>query len=399
MLLHGHVGVDHPMRGDTLMLTPERIDSPTAAGLGCETGRSPEQSIAMGEGPACGQSVFPRTAAGAAGIVRSQEPMGESKNVCLVDGADVALGRGREPAESLFTPWRRQIPECWSMAVGRFPLGEEIAATAGGHLSSTFRELPFANIPGDANGDSQPVTVRTAKLNGQGVYAVNDSPLSVTLRMQTDASPNVKKWTEVSGMRRLTPPTAGSWSIELEPFELLGVRFAAENVQFSQPQAIVPDAVSDLLDQRVRNLRERTAVLVSPPQLAAAPPTQDLKPRRGRNRSDGLQSVAGSDVNATLVRSTPHTGNQALSLSSAGASGALLSEPFPAPNSGRLSYSVWLRVPDVNQQPTMRLAIEGDSPSGRPFYRFAPLGQGPDVVKLRSQWSQYIFKVDDLAHH
>src|SRR5207302_490878 len=104
-----------------------------------------------------------------------------------------------------------------------FPLGQEESLRP---LAATYRQIPrvpFNNLPGDAGGDSQPVTARTARFNGNTwFYAVNDSAWNVTLRLQSDVPPDAKM-DELSGTRRIAPPVGGLWSIELEPFDLLAV--------------------------------------------------------------------------------------------------------------------------------------------------------------------------------
>ena len=62
--------------------------------------------------------------------------------------------------------------------------------------------------------------------------------------------------------------------------------------------------------------------------------------------------------------------------------------------------SVWLRIADPNNQPPLRLALEGKI-DGRDKYSFAPVGRLPDGKPSRrepwcNQWAQYIFQVDDL---
>ena len=65
------------------------------------------------------------------------------------------------------------------------------------------------------------------------------------------------------------------------------------------------------------------------------------------------------------------------------------------PTSGRVSVSVWLRVADMKHQPPLRLAIEGQH-RGRAYYRYASVGAGRGSVPIKTEWSQFIFQVDDL---
>ncbi len=378
---------NRPRAAEAVLLRPERL-IPTTAGLDVETGRSPELDLWCGNGPNVGSSFFHEPQRVRIESFEAKSPLGKAKTYAWLMAQmspSGATNRQRFIHALATQDSGALIDGGWML-----PLGQEEALRP---LAAAYRQLPrtaFTTLPGDG----QPVTVRTAHLAGQTwLYAVNDSPWNVMLRLQADV-PAAAKMEEVSGMRRIAPPANGSWAVELEAYELLVVRVSVADAEFSQPQATVPDAVNDVLEQRVRNLRERTAVLINPPPLAVlSNPGFETSSRVAEVPG---WSVAGTDLTATLIRGLPHAGNQSVSVVSSGGSGALVSEAFPAPSSGRLSYSVWLRVPDANQQPTMRLAIEGDSPSGRAFYRFAPLGQGSDVVKLRAQWSQYIFKVDDL---
>jgi hypothetical protein len=107
------------------------------------------------------------------------------------------------------------------------------------------------------------------------------------------------------------------------------------------------------------------------------------------------QSAAG----ASLDRNLCHDGVQALRLYSDGAAVRVTSDPFPAPATGRISVSVWLRVTDAQHQPPLQLAIDGKL-EGRDYYRYAPLGQPPQgmqqVPAISSSWANYVFQVDDL---
>ena len=92
-------------------------------------------------------------------------------------------------------------------------------------------------------------------------------------------------------------------------------------------------------------------------------------------------------------------GKLSAKLTSDGDIACLVSKPFDAPTTGRISMSVWLRVADASKQPTLRLALEGRL-DDREYYRFAPVGQMPrdghNQVPIGTDWARYVFQVDDL---
>ena len=86
-------------------------------------------------------------------------------------------------------------------------------------------------------------------------------------------------------------------------------------------------------------------------------------------------------------------GKQAVRLESKGPPVSLRSEPIPAPATGRLSVSVWLRVEDPQNQPILRLAVEYLN-DGRNCYRPAQVGQGQNPIP--GVWSHFQLQIDDL---
>jgi hypothetical protein len=105
------------------------------------------------------------------------------------------------------------------------------------------------------------------------------------------------------------------------------------------------------------------------------------------------------EVGIQLDNAQKHGGRQSVKISSSGPVASLVSRPFAAPDTGRISMSVWLRVSDVKRQPPLRLALEGKF-HGRDYYRFAPVGLSPAPgqasAPIQSEWGQYVFQVDDL---
>ena len=109
--------------------------------------------------------------------------------------------------------------------------------------------------------------------------------------------------------------------------------------------------------------------------------------------------TARDGVNIQLDKTQKHGGQQSVKIASTGAVACLVSRPFAAPTTGRLSMAVWLRVADAKQQPPLRLAMEGKL-HGRDYYRFAPVGLAPGsrpaLGAHPTEWGQYVFQVDDL---
>ncbi|HEV3023298.1 MAG TPA: hypothetical protein VGX76_12560, partial [Pirellulales bacterium] len=107
-----------------------------------------------------------------------------------------------------------------------------------------------------------------------------------------------------------------------------------------------------------------------------------------RNPLDHIIPV--SDPSAKLDEHDPHSGRRSVKLSRA-TGGSLKSHPFPAPRTGWLSVSVWMRVADATRQPRLRLALEGKRGAAA-YHREVPIGDGDGNPKLSETWTQYVFE-------
>ncbi len=89
-------------------------------------------------------------------------------------------------------------------------------------------------------------------------------------------------------------------------------------------------------------------------------------------------------------------GKQSIRFSCTGENASLRSDPFPAPNTGRLSVLMWLKTENAQNQPPLRLAVEGVY-DDRQYYVFAPVGLGQaKAQQLKEEWSQFLLQIDDL---
>ena len=265
-------------------------------------------------------------------------------------------------------------------------------------LIATYRRLPAAKFKTIA-GNTLPVTIRTLSRNGNThIYMVNDSPWETNVSMRLGPT-TVTELEELSGMRSVPSPREGRWTVKLRPFDLLAVRFAKPDVVVSEPVVTLLDRVAVELGQRMLDLVNRAATL--------------RQIRRQVNRSAFHQAVpfpamsnpgfemldAGGTIPGWFLAGTPggradpdaaekFQGLRSVRLSTSGGAAALVSEPFDAPKTGRISVSVQLKKRDRQKQVPLRLALGGKL-NGKQYHRFAN-------VPITDQWEAYIFQIDDL---
>lgn len=74
------------------------------------------------------------------------------------------------------------------------------------------------------------------------------------------------------------------------------------------------------------------------------------------------------------------------------------SDAFSPPKTGRIAVMVRLKVADPDQQPPLRLAIEGRRHDGSTYYRPFNVAQSPRVQLLASDWGDkpFVMLVSDL---
>jgi hypothetical protein len=247
-------------------------------------------------------------------------------------------------------------------------------------------------------GSTQPVTVRTCVADDQTyVYLVNDSPWNARVTLPTSAAENVRL--EPLGARRL-PQLAGAgakraWTVELGPYDVAAGKFSGGKVTFSNPRVEMDDEVVASIDARIKDLWARAASLKIPAPLPPLPNSDFEAPAAADGAIASWAFAAQPEAQARADIDEPHRGRQSLRLSAGQAGAGLTSVAFPAPRTGRISVSVWLRVPDESRQPSLRLGIQSAA-AAQPFARYAALGFATREQKLRSTWSQYVFQVHDL---
>ncbi len=277
------------------------------------------------------------------------------------------------------------------------PLGQEDSLT---DLVAAYRRLPAAKFETYTETTS-PITIRTlSNFNSTYAYLVNDSDWPVTAKLQLDVSPSCRV-EELSGRRPVPAVIGSTWTVPLQPYDLVAVRFLAPNTKITGAETILDPKIRPLLVQQVADLQQRVASLVRPPEMPKITNNSfELPSKAGKIPGWLVANAAGGsaavDAEGASVARKP-IGKQAAKLEGASAAGAVTSlttEPFPAPATGRLSVSVWLKIEDAAQQPQLNFAIK---------YRHDEKDYNPGALlgkqtpyPLKAEWSNYILPFEDL---
>jgi hypothetical protein len=272
------------------------------------------------------------------------------------------------------------------------PMGQEESLAA---IVAAFRRLPAGKFESLVH--EEPVTVRGLVRDGFCYYYfVNDSAWPVVVSMQVQSQAGVRV-VELSGLRRMQPIHNNRWELALEPYDLLAVRFASQDVKLTKVVVTPSDVVPAELQRRIEELGRRLAVLESRPQLTGPKNPGFEIAARGQPANWTLASVPQASAAAVVERRQGVRGTSAVRLQSNGQSASFYSEPFTAPKTGRLSLSVRLRVDNAEAQPAVRLSVEGTQ-HGAAYNPFAMVGGAAGAVAIPSDWaaSEFILKIDDV---
>lgn len=282
------------------------------------------------------------------------------------------------------------------------PLGQEESLRP---VVAVFRNLPairFERAQPAPDSEGQPAVVRFATRGDRTyAYVANEAPFPTAVRVRVTLPSGARMEPLVSGrsVGPLRRDNLGTyWEVQLEPFDVVGAWFSAPNVRLDSVQVSVAPEIRAALEKRLSDLGDRVAALGNPPLLdVLSNPGFDAPPVQG-GAITGWTPFGGPGIVAALDATRPHHGKHALRLASQGPVGGVASLPFPAPATGRLSLSVWLRVADPSRQPPLRLTVAGNV-GGRDLFRSAWVGQSPDLPRvppIPAEWTQFYVHVFDL---
>ncbi len=265
------------------------------------------------------------------------------------------------------------------------PLGEEVEQH---NLIHVYRALPDRPLSA-VEGVPQPLVAREADHQGGTLLCViNDSPW----HLQATADIRAAAGATATSLAPHTPAPAMSgssgrytWRFELRPYDAAAVSFSSP-ASFSNWQVVLPDqAVADLED-RLRELWARAAVLRKPPAREAITNAGFEEPVDKPGQIAGWQTQGDVSVDRTVS----HQGRQSVLLKPTMGPARLRTPPLDPPRLGRAEITAWMRTSRDGRAPRIRLLLETTC-AGVPIRRAA----GPSTAPGEA-WSQVSFTFSDL---
>lgn len=286
------------------------------------------------------------------------------------------------------------------------PLGQDDPARG---IVTVYRRLPAERFkmaqPREADDRTQPVVVRTLARGGKTYfYAANDSPWPVSLEIEFE-SPEIFRLVCYHPDKPGTlarQASRGTWSVKLDPFDLVGGELSSERVKINTWRVTLPPEAEHYLRQQIQETRQRAAALRQrEPRQVLNNPSFELVQPDGRISGWTSAMVPGAVVD---LDPQARTGAASLHL----ASRKLGDQPAPVvwirsenldpPATGRLCLVAWLKVADPKQQPNLRLAMEWKQ-DGRSYYLRQNVGaaeEGTRPLPLGTDWAQFRFPLGAL---
>ncbi len=279
------------------------------------------------------------------------------------------------------------------------PLGQEDSLR---DLFETISYLPaqeFVTVtPKETTLPTQPLVVRTLAHDGKTyIYVVNDSPWDVTAEVDIRSPQSCEL--ESLCKRPLTSPIwmdgRLTWTLDLEPFDVVAATISNDQASVETWRVSVDRATLVQLRRKVEALKMRALKLDRPePIKVLANPSFE----GAADRLPGWIHFQGGGTTIEPDASTFFEGKQSLKMVSNGPVAWVRSDPFDPPDTGRIAVVVRLRTDTPDEQPLLRLAIDGKYLDGKPYYAPFNVGRNANVAPISNDWGAkpYVLLISDL---
>ena len=260
-----------------------------------------------------------------------------------------------------------------------------------------FQTVPHATCPSELH------CVAVRYLNepeGTLLYAVNGSPWQVEVTLISDKAIGNTFQSRAKSPTSIIAPGENSQQlrITIAPFDLVAGRFSNPDARIESFRYQLPATAQRDLNKAYYRLRSKLLA-------SASAPAVDLLENPGFENPELLNGwTIGGQTSDFLAcdQALACEGQRSLRLDNpADRNVWIRSNPFPAPTTGRLSVSVWLKVADEDNQPPLRISLES-SENGSGYYRFGEVGSLTSDGKrnqLTTSWKKFAVHFDDLPQH
>ena len=303
-----------------------------------------------------------------------------------------------------------------------------------------FGDVPHATFK---NSESLPVAVRQSQADQRlFFYLANASPWRLRVHLQLTQNVSKQMVEKIDSLLHAktefvnSPSDARRITVELDPYDLVG-----GSAEMLGP---IESYTFEYLDDVAADLRKRVfALQVKLQQAQQAQPLNMLSNPRFLTRKSTGGPIDGWEIGQQLssrfkllndsAKQVPASKpgkkvatSQADSKQTDQASGGSVkpvesylqvrsvadettwvrSQPIEPTETGRLSISVWMRIPaDTKEVPEIRMAIDGRT-SHKEYYRFGAVGresagrdQTDSLVSVEGHWKRFAVHFDDLPNN
>lgn len=270
-----------------------------------------------------------------------------------------------------------QHDDYWIFEGGEtLPFGQEKATQA---FFDVFRQLPkrrFEIVPLDKSG---PIVTKRSSTQGETIaYFVNTSPWLAQTEIQWQAPPGTTAnrigKSSIPSQAIQTQGDQSKFSTAMEPYSLLAMRFDSEDVRFTNCQTKLPDGIAQQLDIQLDEVVSRGRQIESQRPIKGIHDPGFEKPIGDPIQEGvvGWTARPAQDGNIQRDFQVKAVGGTSLRLQSdqANTSLGVVSNPFAAPETGRLVVSLKLRTSSSQENPSVVLRLESTDSSYRPFHLF-----------------------------
>lgn len=307
---------------------------------------------------------------------------------------------------------RMLIDGGWTLNMGQESELVEFAEAYSHLPDEPFKDVTTQRFP---QVGSLPIAVRQHQgENESHFYVVNSSPWATTVSIWLDVASAsetniVSLNRSVFQVKPLVSMASASnsglrnrrihLSVNVPPYSLVAARSDDPDSNIVDFDFSLPEGVDQQLRKQVYVLQSK---LVASGKVPAIPAIQNPEFEEGAQRSlrgwemgDAMEGV----IQAVAANTQNSERRNHLQIKSEDRSPVWIrSNTFQAPKTGRLSISVWLKTDDPDQQPPLRLSLEGKTPTSS-YYRFGSVGSlspDPRSNQLGSEWKRFAVHFDDL---